>query len=350
MSQSHSENHPDGANPVPGRPDARGRPDAPGQPEPTSPISWPVLSPGKPISTGPLTVFPIEGIPGQVPDYLLLADAMRQKLVEITEVDQQGHVPILLLTNRSEKPVLAIQGEELIGAKQNRTLNVSILVATGKTEIPVTCIEQGRWHYSSPRFDSGGFEHYELRAAKAQMVSESRKRIPRSDAQGFMANQAAVWEEVDREISYFSVHSPTSSLSDVYADRRVSAMLDRFDTGLQLPETTKGVVIGLGRRLVAAELCEHPEMFAQLWPRILRSYALTSVNELALHQLQEDDDPGAPTLQQAEAFLLEPCSVEVEVGDSVGLGKDVRWEGDAFLACSLFHEGRMLHGTVYARS
>jgi len=325
---------------------------ASGGPPPNGPIGWPVLVPGAPVTSGPLTVFPIQATSDKTPDYILLADAIETGLAEVGEITEGGHVPVLLLENRSEKPVLAIQGEELIGAKQNRTLNVSILAAKGKTEVPVTCIERGRWAYSSPRFGSGGFEHYTLRQAKAAMVSESRKRPARRRVESFGADQHSVWQEVDHELASHSVASPTSSLSDAYSDRRVSSMLDRFDVGLKLPEATRGVVVAFGDRVVSAEIFECPGVFKRLWPRILRSYALTAMNQMSLHEMQGQEQGGTnggPTLEQAEAFLLEPCNAEGVPEDSVGLGQDVRWEANDFLACSLFHEGRMLHGTVYAR-
>jgi hypothetical protein len=319
-------------------------------------VNWPVLVPGAPVSSGPLTVFPIEGEDALSPGYALLADAIKNEQAVVTEITEGGQVPVLLLDNRAEKPVLAIQGEELVGAKQNRTLNVSILAAPGKTEIPVTCIERGRWDYRGRSFDSGGIEHYSLRQKKAAMVSSSRKRMwrrpgdrrERRRVESYAADQGAVWSEVDGQLAEHSVPSPTASMSDVYSDRRVSSRLDRFDVGLQLPETTRGVVVAFGRRVVSAEVFECPAVFEKLWPRIRRSYAFTAMNQVA-HGEDRDGMNGAPTLEQAEAFLFEPCKVEAEPEDSVGLGQDVRWEAPGFLACSLIHEGRMLHGTVYAK-
>jgi hypothetical protein len=319
-------------------------------------MSWPVLVPGAPVTSGPLTVFPIEGENSHPPGYTLLADAIKNEQALVTEITEGGQVPVLLLDNRAENPILAIQGEELVGAKQNRTLNVSILAAPGKTEIPVTCIERGRWDYRGRKFDSGGIEHYSLRQKKAAMVSSSRKRMWRLPGgrrgsrrvESYAADQGVVWSEVDCQLAEHSVPSPTASMSDVYADRRVSSRLDRFDVGLQLPETTRGVVVAFGQRVVSAEVFECPAVFQKLWPRILRSYAFTAMNQYA-HGEDQAGKNGAPTLEQAEAFLLEPCKVEAEPEDSVGLGQDVRWEAPGFLACSLIHEGRMLHGTVYAK-
>lgn len=52
----------------------------------------------------------------------------------------------LAFRNRGLDPAFLLDGEELVGAKQNRILNLSILVP-GQTslEIPVSCVEQSRW-------------------------------------------------------------------------------------------------------------------------------------------------------------------------------------------------------------
>ena len=48
--------------------------------------------------------------------------------------------------NPLDEDVLLYDGEELVGAKQNRILNVTVLVGAGATlPIPVSCVEQGRW-------------------------------------------------------------------------------------------------------------------------------------------------------------------------------------------------------------
>jgi hypothetical protein len=46
-----------------------------------------------------------------------------------------------------------LDGEELIGAKQNRALNLTILAPAKQViVIPVSCVEAGRWHLRrSPR-------------------------------------------------------------------------------------------------------------------------------------------------------------------------------------------------------
>ena len=75
-----------------------------------------------------LTMFPLIAKGERTPDYLTLDEAMAGGTVRITEVGQAGTVPELSLRNDGLTRVLLLDGEELLGAKQNRVLNLTILV------------------------------------------------------------------------------------------------------------------------------------------------------------------------------------------------------------------------------
>jgi hypothetical protein len=106
------------------------------------------LIPGAPVTHGALTVFPLLAGERPEPGWLTLAEA--GEAVTIEEVSEGGDVPTLRLTSAAGCPVLLLDGEELIGAKQNRILNTTVLVAAhSHLTIPVSCVEQGRWAYKS---------------------------------------------------------------------------------------------------------------------------------------------------------------------------------------------------------
>src|SRR5207249_9831118 len=110
-------------------------------------------------------------------DYLTLTEALAQRLATVTEVSQGGQVPNVKVSNASDLHLLLVDGEELIGARQNRTLNTSILL-TGKSEtiVPVSCTEAGRWGYNSAAFaDAGYVSPHNLRRAKSSSVAASLK-------------------------------------------------------------------------------------------------------------------------------------------------------------------------------
>lgn len=91
------------------------------------------------------------------PKYLTLKEALEKKLLKVKEVDEGGSVPELRVINKAKVSVLLLDGEELVGAKQNRVVNTTILLKKeSETVIPVSCTEQGRWSYVSEEFADSG--------------------------------------------------------------------------------------------------------------------------------------------------------------------------------------------------
>lgn len=109
------------------------------------------------------------------PEYITLKEALERNQLKVKEVSHGGSVPELKVINNAEIPVLLLDGEELVGAKQNRVLNTTILLKKkSKTIIPVTCTEQGRWAYVSEEFaDSNLVMSTKLRMQKSLSVSSS---------------------------------------------------------------------------------------------------------------------------------------------------------------------------------
>ena len=126
-----------------------------------------------PITFENLSLFPITASHPVEPGYISLDEALAKETVEITEVSAGGSVPELKLINKGDTRILLLDGEELVGAKQNRILNLTILVPP-KAEIiiPVTCVEQGRWSYRSSMFRTSGRSMYtKARSRTVESVS-----------------------------------------------------------------------------------------------------------------------------------------------------------------------------------
>jgi hypothetical protein len=60
-------------------------------------------------------------------DYLTLDEALARRSAHIAEISEGGRVPELKFVNDGEMPVLLLDGEELLGAKQNRVRERSAL-------------------------------------------------------------------------------------------------------------------------------------------------------------------------------------------------------------------------------
>ncbi|MGH8749299.1 MAG: ARPP-1 family domain-containing protein, partial [Burkholderiales bacterium] len=91
-----------------------------------------------------LALYPLVSAACARAGYVLLEEALERRLARVTEVSESGRVPELAFENASAEKILLVDGDELVGAKQNRVLNLSVLVAGGaRVVIPVSCVEQG---------------------------------------------------------------------------------------------------------------------------------------------------------------------------------------------------------------
>ena len=164
-----------------------------------------------------LSVYPLIAPALRDADYLVLDQALQGKLARVTEVSEAGSVPELGFENFADRGVLLLDGEELVGARQNRVLNITVLVgAHQKITIPVSCVEHGRWRYNSAEFASADRALFsKARADKTGHVSASLRRngSRRSD-------QGEFWDRVAQKSAKFSVNSPTGSMVDVYEQEK----------------------------------------------------------------------------------------------------------------------------------
>jgi hypothetical protein len=159
-----------------------------------------------------LAIFPLLSGYATGLDYITLDEALAEELIEVVEVSEEGTVPELKVVNKSPCMILILDGEELVGAKQNRIVNTTILIQEKTTTvIPVSCVEQGRWAHTSPQFDSEErLMTAQLRAMKAEQVHRS---IRTSD--DFYSDQAAIWKEISSKAARMEAESPTMAMSDI---------------------------------------------------------------------------------------------------------------------------------------
>ena len=116
---------------------------------------------GEPQVYRNLAMVPLLGTGPNEAGYLLLDDALSSGCARVNEVSESGSVLELKFVNECDRPVLLLDGEELVGAKQNRILNLSVLAPAHKAiVIPVSGIEAGRWRADSAEFSSVGRTHY----------------------------------------------------------------------------------------------------------------------------------------------------------------------------------------------
>jgi len=286
---------------------------------------------GEVVTFKNLTMFPLlDGVQGE-PDYLTLDDALQAGLVSVTEVHEDGSVNNLKVTNRAGVAVLIVDGEELVGAKQNRVVNLTILVPAQQTVfIPVTCVEQGRWHHVSREFHvSRETMPATMRARKSGQVFARRMEV--GDA---YADQSALWADVETRLEALEVESPTSAMADIY-DRHEHTLSD-YERAFQPLEAQVGALFAINGRIVGLDLFDYAQTFRRFFPKLVRSNALDAITFF-----QPEFTP--LTADGAQQFIERVAHADSQVFPAVGEGEDVRFRTAGVVGSALLARERVVH-------
>jgi hypothetical protein len=261
--------------------------------------------------------------------YVTLEEALPRGF-RVTEVDEAGAVPELAVENPLDENVLLYDGEELLGAKQNRILNVTVLVAAkSETRIPVSCVEQGRWSHSSRVFRAAlHAAHLEVRRRKAEAIAAQPLAL--GVAQGEVLD--AVAETADRH----SVQSPTGAQSDIFAARADD--LAKLRTAFPLQPGQCGAIFGAGEDL-CLDYVSRPDGFARLYPKLLDGYLLDALDRI---------DGAPPDDAGPAAFVSAVAEARHSRRRSVSLGEDVRIRGDGIVGSGLELEDELIQLSAYS--
>jgi hypothetical protein len=297
-------------------------------------LAFPPIRIGEAIHHESLTVFPLFTAPLDRVDYLLSDEAIQVGIVTVQEVSEGGSVPDLLVENGGDVRVLFLEGEELVGAKQNRILNTSVLLPPrSKVKIPVSCVEQGRWAYTSRQFGSGGrHSPSKLRHVLKSSVSESLVV-----GTGHRSDQGRVWAEVGRQQATLGVSSQTAAMADSFAARQ--PQIDHYAEQFNYPDGATGMAVAVGDKIVAVDLFDKAVTCRKVWKRLLSGFILDAVGTNAVtEQVSQPAVEGMLTALRASPW---------EKVEPVGDGEEYRVRaGDGTQASALTFEDSLVHGSL----
>ena len=286
-----------------------------------------------------LAVYPLLSTYSISIDYLLMDEALTEGLMEVVEVDKDGSVPELKVKNKSPQMILILDGEELVGAKQNRITNTTILVqGRSSLVIPVSCVEQGRWSYDSTRFHSQErMMSSNLRAMKTEQVNYSVR------ASGeFCADQGAIWDGISEKAERMEAPSPTCAMATIY-DKEMSSIKD-YVSHFRLIDSQVGAVFMINGRVVGLDSFGKPESFTKVFEKLVESYALDAIDWF------DPDKEHKALKSEITKFQKAAVSASAEVSSSVGLGNDFRLESKKLTGFALALDDQLLHVSIFARA
>ena len=291
---------------------------------------------GEPVQVGQLRVTPVFIREGALPLPLLeFEEALGRGLVEVTEVSEGGSVPNLFVKNSADRDVIIVDGELLVGAKQNRIVNTTIVVpAHESVEIPVTCVEQGRWRYSSRNFASSrGHSSSSLRSLKHRTVTESLRSSGR-----YTSDQGSVWGSIRAKMERMASPSPTMSMSDLYESSVSGEDEARLEDKVRPQAGQVGYFAHVREGFAGGDVFGSEELCRAKLAKLLRGHYLDSLDTyLEFPRLTFEEVVGQVRGAHPEQFA------------AVGKGAELRFEAASVQgACRLVDE-RIPHLAVFPK-
>ena len=268
--------------------------------------------------------------------YISAQAAINENLIQVKEISESGSVNMLHVYNLSDKFVFLMDGDVLAGAKQNRVLNTSVLLApNSKINLPVSCVERGRWSRISEKFQSTDYvAPSDLRAKKARRVAENLRR-----RKEHTASQKEIWDEVDKYALKFMVQSKSSNLSDVYAEKNRD-FVGFIESFKHVPEAN-GMAVFVKKNLLSMDIFNRTDIYAEYFPKILKGCALEVFGL-----------PGNSELSEAEAnyktlnFIDQFEKLDFDEYPGVGIGTEKRFNTNGLTGFELSYNSHLIHLTA----
>ena len=291
----------------------------------------PEITVAEPDVVGPLAVFPLFGPSAALP-FVSFAEASALGAA-LHEVDGQASVNDLLAINPLDVPVFFYEGEEVRGAQQDRTLDVSVLVpAHSRTRVPVSCVEHGRWdgsRHAEPFWPAPASAYPSLRRLKNEAAHLSGR-----------ASQDEVWDEVADKSDRLGAVGDTGALRDAFAARRDE--LDASARAVTRRDGQLGAVACVAGKVAVLDWVGRADVFAALHGPLVEGYALD-----AIEHVTDERPPAPPSIADVDAFIASVLGAPRRRRPAVGLGEDVRFASRAASGAALEVDGALVALTAF---
>ncbi len=220
-----------------------------------------------PFTLGELTVYPLYSEKQDDSGILSLEESIESGVLLITEKDS-GNVPKLLASSKAKQPVFLMAGEIVSGGKQDRIISRDMIILPGEkdVEVPVFCVEAGRWNVKT----SGFYSEENLGTNKMRYL-----------AQESVTNQQQIWQEVQKKSAEESVTSGTSAYQDIYRSEEKQEEIENYIQKITVyleknPEIT-GLLILHDNKFVSLDIFASSSLAAHILPKIIKvSCAVTA--------------------------------------------------------------------------
>lgn len=292
-------------------------------------------------------------------DYLTLKRGISAGFVEITECEVST-VGTVLARNNANIPLVLIDGDEIVGAKQNRIMNRSLIIPPKTTlRVSVSCTEQGRWHYGRSRRNHYGRDEYlnrvnfsnssednfeELREFEnnqpdnhfesSDFAADFSTRLAKSNDLFEEKNcQSTVWNSISNLEDRTSFRSRTSALHDNFENHR--SRHNEYLKNFKLEFGQCGAIFIINGEIKGLELFHNPLIYQEYHEKIFRSYIMEAITKNYSSYCSDI------SFYEIEAFLREISYSRFRNSKDEGIGRHMNF-ANRYGTGSVLMDGRNL--------
>ena len=175
------------------------------------------------------------------------------------------NINVVMIENKSGKPLHIKSGEIIIGGRQDRVFAKDTIIppTIGPHTIPVYCIEENRWSHYEKKFSYGG------------NTSSGLQRLIDSSS-----NQTIIWNEIRKWLK--TTNQKSSSFATFLHKKKLvdtaNAYIKYFLQKLPLIDSnTVGLIASTGNKVLGADIFVSPSLFYQSLPYLLEKYSLEAI-------------------------------------------------------------------------
>jgi len=239
--------------------------------KPTVRVRGVPMTVGKPLTYENLTVFPVQetGKGGVPTGYLSLEEALKKRLIKVSEVADGGDVNSVIVTSKTKAPIYLMSGDIILGGQQDRQIQDDTIIppSARKMRVPVFCVEHGRW--------TGGEQFTGNTVASGKLRLETQQS----------RDQQQVWDTVAAEAKQAKAITPTGTYRAVAEGKVMKAKVDRYtgrlSAGLRKDNNCVGIIVAVNGKVTAADIFGNRTLWRKQMTKTVKSYALDAARSHA---------------------------------------------------------------------
>ena len=288
----------------------------------------------EPVEKNNITTFFLSSIEKNNNKYLSFSEAIAKNQVQISEVNKEGLLTKLSVSNKSSDNIIILNGELIIGTqiRQDRIVDSTVLIPGYATVLINTfCGEQYRW---SPRLSNKIF-------TSESLYFSSGRANNAADINTKLSKQCRIWSEISEKISDFNVKSFTNSVDQIYKKKKVN--VEEIVNFFKIPSEAVGVALGINHQLVNIDIFSNNCMLQIYLPKIIRSIALDSFKKISKKSYLKKKDVHRFLRQIHQANKQKRKVVEGT------LGEELQFNSESVAGSILYHKEQTVHFSAFVK-